>query len=942
MSDFDEIIGEFLVECFEGLDQLDGELVALEADPDDLDTLSSIFRTIHSMKGASGFLEFSRLEKLAHAGENLLDAMRSSKLSMDEDIASVLLDLNDNLRSILRVIEATGNDAAATDPAYDQLVVRLTDLIQDSPSGDAQSAADVSPAKAALEQADEAEPEAESIEELSAEAIAAVIDTTPEEPVAQTVAPKLKGKPTPGGAGTPASAGGSAAESSIRVRVDHLDALMNLAGELVLARNQIIQHASLDGDPAVATSAQRLNHITTELQERVMKIRMQPIGLLWSKLPRIVRDLSSQLRKEVSLDLVGAETELDKTLLEAIKDPLTHLVRNALDHGIEEPDEREGLGKPREAVLRLSSYHESGQVMIVIEDDGRGIDVERIKAKAVEKGVISANAAQALDPRAALELLFAPGFSTAEQVTNVSGRGVGMDVVRRNLERVGGTVSIETELGQGTRVLVRIPLTLAIIPALTIYGAGERYAIPQANLVELVRVEAGRDERIEWLQGKPVFRLRGRLLSLLDLNEQLGIERSEESDGRSIVVVQASGQTFGLLVDEILETEEIVVKPLGRHVSALQVYAGTTILGDGRVALILDIAGLAAAARLKPIEESSRREGRSAADADIGSTDDNVVVFDVGGERRMAVALRDVARLEEIQPERIETVGRQLVMQYRGAILPLLDMDAIFAPASARPIDRTKPIKAIVQQTELGAFGIVVNHVVDIVQIDPGSPRQPAAESGVAEILIVDGQVTELLDVAAVATRSMLEGASLGNPDEDANHSIHGGDLEADRQVCTFRVGGALFGIDVLEVQEVLRPQQKTPIPLAEEDIKGLINLRGETVVLLDLHQQLGAGYDALEADPSSLMNVVLRMKDGVVAILVDEIGEVLELSDDSFEPCPVSIDDATRHIAHGVYKIDGELLLLLDVRVITGEGSTELDKTTSAPEELVTASSRN
>lgn len=937
MSDFDEIIDEFLVECFEGLEKLDGELVALETRPDDEEVLSSIFRTIHSMKGASGFLEFHKLEALTHAGENLLDALRSSEIAMREEIATALLELNDAVRSLLTVIERTGSDEEADDPIYAELTERLRGLVGSGGHAPASAPAKkpASKKKTAPKAPAKAAPRGKK-PPAGDPAPAAPAPPASPAPPARTEAADSGRKAAPSAERRETS--GSAADSSIRVRVDHLDALMNLAGELVLARNQIIQHAAQLDDPTSTASAQRLNHITSELQERVMKIRMQPIGLLWNKLPRVVRDLAGQLGKSVDLVLDGAETELDKTLLEAIKDPLTHLVRNALDHGIEPPDERVAARKPEVARLRLASSHESGQVMILIQDDGRGIDLERIRAKAVEKGLITQAQAQGMDDRSAMELLFAPGFSTASQVTNVSGRGVGMDVVRSNLERVGGTVAIESELGKGTRVLVRIPLTLAIIPALTIRTGGERYAIPQANLVELVRVETGREDRIEMLHGKPVYRLRGRLLPLLDLNDQLGVAARPADEARSIVVVQASGVRFGLLVDEILETEEIVVKPLGRHVKALDAYAGTTILGDGRVALILDISGICHRARLHASEEVALDDAHAADPAVAMTGGESLVIFDVGhGQRRMAVELGEVARLEEIPAKHIEMVGRQRVMQYRGGILPLLDLDEVFM-GSGRGVDGSMPVKAIVHTTPQGTFGIVVDDVLDIVNVDQGTPRQPAAEPGVREVVVAGGLVTELLDVPTVAARSVVEGASLSRTTTDTREVERRAQAGAHKQICSFRLGGALYGIDVLEVQEVLRPEMMTPIPLAGADIEGLINLRGETVVLLDLRRRLGIAQRAGSADRADAMHVVLRVGGDVVSILVDEIGEVLELPDSSFEPCPSSMDEAIRALAHGVYKVEGELLLMLNVAAIAAERSPEFrdsnpaDETTPSP----------
>ncbi|QDV09950.1 Chemotaxis protein CheA [Planctomycetes bacterium Poly30] len=537
MSELDEIVREFVVESLEGLDLVDAELLKLEADPEDEQTLQSIFRTIHSMKGACGFLEFSVLESVAHAGENLLDALREGEIALDKGLITTLLEMNDAIRSLLGTIQDSGSHTDAGD--FGSLVARLHESLDQATAEtmEAASTPDLEAAVVAEEEAPSVEPPSSEGDLEGAAPVPEAIDSpTPakKKPVttkASSAFPVVAKKPesaTKADADITESSGAqaakSASESSIRLRVDQLDALMNLAGELVLARNQVVQNSSDTEDSAAHATAQRLSRITTELQEGIMKIRMQPIGTLWSKLPRVVRGMSMQLEKEVELKMIGSDTEVDKTLLEAIKDPLTHLVRNSLDHGIEKPDQREAKGKPRIATLTLSAFHESGQVNIVVRDNGRGIDPEIIKAKAVERGLITAMEAVRMDDRAALDILFMPGFSTAEQVTSISGRGVGMDVVKRNLECVGGTVEIESEMGSGTAVVVRIPLTLAIIPALTVHSGGNRYAIPQANLVELLRVGPESAVGIEEVFGQRVFRLRGDLLHLVDLNEQLGTE----------------------------------------------------------------------------------------------------------------------------------------------------------------------------------------------------------------------------------------------------------------------------------------------------------------------------------------------------------------------------------------------------------------------------------
>jgi two-component system chemotaxis sensor kinase CheA len=893
MQEPDDIVREFLVEGFEGLDQLDGELVALESAPDDVEVLSSIFRTIHSIKGASGFLEFRRLERLTHAGENLLDALRARRIAMNDVVASALLEMNDAVRRTLQEIEAAGVDEGEP---HDLLVAKLQALLAGETTPPLTRAAADSEARASA-------PPAPAHAEAPAPPPAAAASVPAEAAAAK---PRRDSAP-------------SVADSSIRIRVEQLDQLMNLAGELVLARNQILQHTARLDDTATQTTAQRLSLITSELQEGIMKIRMQPVGLLWSKLPRVVRDLALQLGKEVELVQEGAETELDRSLLEAIKDPLTHIVRNALDHGIEPPAERVRRGKDRTATLSLRAYHESGQVNIEVRDDGRGIDLATVRAKAVEKGVVSAEQATRLDERGILDLLFAPGFSTAKAITNVSGRGVGLDVVRKNLERVGGTVELSTVQGHGTRMHIRIPLTLAIIPALTVQAGGHRYVLPQASLVELVRVESSAG--IERIQGQAVHRLRGQLLPLVDLAQQLGVAPVRSDDASSIVVVHSGGLRFGLVVDEIGETEEIVVKPLDRQVKNVPVYAGTTILGDGCVALILDVGGLGQRARISAAQplEANAREERSAASS--GGAEH--LVFLARG-RRLAVELSTVDRLEELDPARIERAGTLRVVQYRKGLLPLVDVGDALGEGPIILSDG-QPMRVIVRTDDCGSVGLVVDEVVDIVHLEPSDSRtlrrHATSGAGVRGVVVAEGKVTELLDVPQLlqslgyADCSVMNSPQEGAPDTD---------LAPTKQLCTFRLGGTLFGIDVLDVQEVLRPQVGTPIPLAPEVIQGLINLRGETVTLLDLGQRLGLepAVRRVTSNSSDLyedvtMNVVLRTGGGVISVFVDEVGEVLELSSREFEPVPGSTDAETRRLARGVYKLPDELLLELDVEAI-------------------------
>jgi two-component system chemotaxis sensor kinase CheA len=569
----DDIVKEFLVESHENLDQLDQLLVELEENPTSRERLASIFRTIHTLKGTSGFLAFHKLEAIAHVGENLLSKLRDGELALDQARTNALLSMVDSIRQLLRAIEATGKEDES-DPS--ELVALLTALTEPGP----QPSASAPKRAASLPAAKRASiaPVRRSIAPVPL----APANEVPAEPRALVPAARLEENEEHG------EAKRGATDSSIRVDVQLLDRLMNLVGELVLARNQVLQVTTNLEDAVFQATSQRLNLVTTELQEGIMKTRMQPIGSIWNKYPRVVRDLSAQCGKQIRLEMEGADTELDRSILEAIKDPLTHVVRNSADHGIERPEARTSRGKPAQGTLRLRAFHEGGKVNIEISDDGGGIDVERVREKAIVRGLITQERAAAMSERELTQLIFLPGFSTAEKVSNVSGRGVGMDVVRTNVERIGGTIDLLSRRGQGTTLRIRIPLTLAIVPALVVAAAGDRYAIPQVNLLELVRLEGEQAKSaLDDLHGTKVLRLRGQLLPLVRLRDVLGLPEHHE-DHVNVVVLQADDRAFGLVVDDISDTEEIVVKPLGKELKGLGVYAGATIMGDGHIALILD------------------------------------------------------------------------------------------------------------------------------------------------------------------------------------------------------------------------------------------------------------------------------------------------------------------------------------------------------------------
>jgi two-component system chemotaxis sensor kinase CheA len=717
----DDLIKEFLIESHENLDRLERDLVELEKDPHDKETLSSIFRTIHTLKGSAGFLGYGQLEAVSHVGENLLSRMRDGLLVINPDIAGALLATVDVVRRMLGEIESTG---APEERDYSELI-QLLDRLKDgpgegSPPPPAQAAPAAEPTPDDFEHAD-AEPPASDPEPVVAvtrepepapavvtpvAAVAAPLAVVPATaqavPVATVVATPVAAATPP----VPAAAApehleqrsSAASDSSIRVDVSLLDKLMNLVGELVLARNQVLQFTSKHADSAFTATAQRLNLITTELQGSAMKTRMQPIGNIWSKLPRVVRDLSASCGKEIRLEMEGKETELDKTIIEAIKDPLTHIVRNSVDHGIETPGVRLERGKAAEGCLKMRAFHEGGQVNIEIIDDGGGIDLERVKQKAIQRGIISPEQAARMSDHEGLHLIFMPGFSTAEKITNVSGRGVGMDVVKTNIEKIGGTVDLQSQLGKGTTLKIKIPLTLAIIPALIVTSGEERFAIPQISLLELLRLEAvNASKQIESIHGAPVYRLRGKLLPLVYINRELRLNKDGAVPAAerevNIVVVQADGHPFGLVVDDINDTQEIVVKPLGKQLKSVSCFAGATIMGDGRVALILDVLGLAQQSRV--VAEIHDRNSHLDSAAEARKQQDQkqtLLLFSAGQGTRMAIPLSMVARLEEFPRSSIELSGGRPVVRYRGQILPLIRVSEYLPMVGQQPDEGGRPI----------------------------------------------------------------------------------------------------------------------------------------------------------------------------------------------------------------------------------------------------------
>jgi two-component system chemotaxis sensor kinase CheA len=773
----DEIVKEFVVECNERLDQLDRDLVELEKHPLDHELLARVFRAVHTIKGTSGALGYPRLEALTHAGENLLTAMRDGNIRLDAAIASSLLAMMDAVRHMLAAVAET---EAEGDCDCSAIVEQLMGFVAQSAKNAAPPAPD-QPAASAPPAAPVPQKKSQEEEEHAVPLLGEILvergQVTPEQ-VAEAVREQQQGDPRrvgdiliANGAVAPEAVAEAAqvqarrretelSQSSIRVDVGLLDKVMNLVGELVLARNQILQFTSSEGDAALLSAAQRLNLITTELQEGVMKARMQPIGKVWNNFPRIVRDLAAACAKEVRIEMEGADTELDKTLLEAIKDPLTHIIRNAVDHGIELPAQRQAAGKPAAGHLQLRAYHEGGKVIIEIADDGAGIALERVRQKAIANGLISPEKAARMSEREVLQLIFLPGLSTAQKVSNISGRGVGMDVVKTNIEKIGGTVEIQSTPGKGTVLKIKIPLTLAIIPALIVTSGGERFAIPQASLVELVRLDMGTAHNaIEMVDDVPVYRLRGNLLPLVFLNRELRRQSLSLAGNAaaSLVVLQADDRQFGLVVDEIDDTEEIVVKPLGKQLKGTSSFAGGTIMGDGQVALILDVMGLAQRANV--LAEAREHGAVRMEDQDSQEQQEHELwlVFRAGQDGIFALPLALVSRLEQLESSLVERAAGQPVVQYRGQIMPLIDIAKLLGGEES---SAGQFLEVIVYSGNGRSVGLVVGEVLDIADENVRIEKQ-GVRAGLLGSAVIRERVTSILDIPGLLAAANLAPAAM-------------------------------------------------------------------------------------------------------------------------------------------------------------------------------------
>jgi two-component system chemotaxis sensor kinase CheA len=759
----DDLLREFLVESAEHLDTVDAELVRFEQDPNNQQILRNIFRLVHTIKGTCGFLGLPRLEALAHAAETLMGRFRDGYPVSGASVTLILATL-DRLKAILADLEATGSEPAGAD-------ADLIGALEQMASEEAPAAAapppplelppiverELKPGEVSLEDLERAFMEAPGPDDFPAapaieapasvvEAPAPALESAPEPAAPVQAAERPAAAPS-----APAAEGGESAVAAkvqtIRVNVDTIEHLMTMVSELVLTRNQLLEIARRHEDSGYKVPLQRLSHVTAELQEGVMKTRMQPIGNAWQKLPRVVRDLSAELGKGIDLVMSGAETELDRQVLDVIKDPLTHMVRNSADHGIEATNERLKAGKPARGTIRLSAYHEGGTITIEIADDGKGLDLAAIRKKAVERNLAPAADVERMTDAQVAKFIFHAGFSTAKAVTSVSGRGVGMDVVKTNIETIGGVVDIATELGRGTTFTIKIPLTLAIVSALIVKAGEQRYAVPQIAVLELVRVDPKGENKstnsIERIHGAPVLRLRERLLPIVTLEGlmrgQATVEEGELVESGFVVVAQVGRQRFGVLVDEVFHTEEIVVKPMSSKLRHIPLFAGNTILGDGAVVLIVDPNGVA-----KLVGQSAQSGAATETEVEeteAGDAKATLLVFKGGAGGFKAVPLSLVTRLEEIDASKIEHLGGRPLIQYRGRLMPLV-------PADPGIEIRSEGNQALVVFSDGDrAMGLVVDEIVDIVEerldIEISADRSDLIGSAVLR-----GRATDIINIA--------------------------------------------------------------------------------------------------------------------------------------------------------------------------------------------------
>lgn len=838
----DEIIGEFVIESLEHIRDVEPLLLQMEeAGSAEMDDLNSIFRAVHSIKGAAGFLGLADIQRLSHVGETLLMRLRDGDLQYQQPMSDPLLRFVDELRVMLEALPETDgsfpeevliklealSEGCASEDGDEAATCAQSSEPESTPAPPLESEASASGSPTESGDSTESDSRASELERLKfgeigvdlgllepSQVVAIVTDqeqrkekasfgqialelalldasgvqaiqeeqvirkamaqqsaairemrelserqnagAASQVPTAPAAVAAAEPRPAPKSEPKAARSAAEKRNETVRVNVALLDELMNLAGELVLGRNQLVQTLDAVEVPGLKRVLQGIDLVTSDLQEHIMHTRMQPMSIVFDRLPRMVRDITQKLGKKVELVIEGKEVELDRSILEAMGDPMTHLIRNSLDHGIEMPADRAAICKPEKGNVHVRAYHQGGQIVVEIQDDGKGIDPVRLRSVAVERGLYDEAAASALSDKEAIHLIFHPGLSTADQVTDISGRGVGMDVVRANIQKLGGQIELESTVGVGTTLRISLPLTLAIIPSLAVSAAGERFVLPQMNLVEIVRMHRTElQEKIEVVRDIEVLRIRDNLLPLVRLDRTLGLESGEESSSASVVVLRAGTKEYGLVVDQLHDNEEIVVKPLSNFLKSCKWFAGATILGDGSVAMILDAQGLLkkSGIHLEALEEELARQDAQRAEEDTLETR-SLLIFGNGDEEQFALPLEEVKRLERIQATDIERVGHMEFTQHRGRSIPLVRLESLLPVAPPPGVEQD--IFLLIPRTSTVEAGIVATRIIDTIQSnavpDPGQVRQP----GLLGSSILSGRMTLFLSTQELLTSAGL------------------------------------------------------------------------------------------------------------------------------------------------------------------------------------------
>jgi len=744
----DEIRVEFILEAREILDQLDRDFVRLEAAPDELSAIGDIFRAMHTLKGSSGVCGYRRLERLAHAAESLMGKVRDGSLVFSSEIVNALLSVVDVVRDIVQAIDLERREAAGDDSGLIDTLQRLSQAVGVSGSQNEPELASASPQNKLL---------TETPFKMAVAPDGVTAFTTDQvrgdRELAQRAdfqADRLP-RPVDEPSGDLNHTEGTIAP--VKVSMEVLDKLINLTSEMVLARNRLLPFSQQYQDSNFASAVRNIDLLTRELQERMMATRMEPISQVWMKLPRMLRDISKELGKKVELVQEGEETALDRTLLDAVRDPLVHIIRNSVDHGVELPDTRVLAGKPAQGRIALSARHENGVVVIEVSDDGAGINFELIRARALEMELITSEEAATLDQSQLLNFIFLPGFSTKTVVTSVSGRGVGMDIVKTNMTKIGGSIEVNSRPGEGTQIQLRIPLTLAIMPALFVRCQQERYAIAQNAIIELLRLDTSdQSAEIQDFYGVPVFRLREQLVPLIFLSRQLGLSDDTPKNGEvlNIAVLQSSGIRFGLVIDEVLEMQDIVVKPLNAGLKTILEFAGATILGNGRVALVLDVDGIATSSALVNKMHSSFVEPEAEPNPPNEGHQIPMLLFSVPGLERLAIEMEAIDRLETLPVSRLQKIGAQDVVKYGVHVMPLINLSAYIHGAKTLEYSDQASLSVMVHYSKERPFGLVVGQFQDIRPVSVLLHQLDPQQRGLKGCVVNGEEIINVVDLPEI------------------------------------------------------------------------------------------------------------------------------------------------------------------------------------------------